>query len=234
MYAVNSEWDEAEFWLKKGRRHADAAQGRRLRSAGRHLTRHAGRHGQSAGSIGHGASARQCVGGSQSQYFAGVRRPCLRDVTTPSIEHIDNFVIDDFLRSPAVEKEIKVSRQVICGKKKLAQSAIWLHYENDGQQYAVIHWCDGTGKNQTGKGIGKGAVSAAVMEAYGTPQRVLPDQGGTLWVYPGLGLLFSISRKGGSQGGGRTGSRSELKACSLQLVACSLQLFKTPNISKTL
>jgi tetratricopeptide (TPR) repeat protein len=202
VYAVNSEWDEAEFWLKKGRRHADAAKAAGFEALEGILLAMQGDTAKAEAALGAAQKRGNVLAGLNLDILQGVPRVPPRDVTTPSMERIDNFVIDDFLRSPAVEKEIKVSRQVICGKKKLAQSALWLHYENDGQQYAVIHWCDGTGKNQTGKGIGKGAVSAAVMEAYGTPQRVLPDQGGTLWAYPGLGLLFSISPQGQVAGWG--------------------------------
>lgn len=202
VYAVNGEWDDAAFWLKKGRRHADTLQSAGFEVLEGVLYAMQGDTAQAQAVWGAARRRGNVLAGINLDVLLGVPRIPPRDVTTPSLERIDNFVIDDFLRNPAVDKEMNVSKQVKCGKKSMSHSGIWLHYENDGQQYAVIHWCDGTGKNKTAKGIGAGAASAAVSEAYGTPQRVLSDRGGTLWVYPGLGLLFSISPQGQVAGWG--------------------------------
>jgi len=202
VYAVNGEWDEAEFLLKKGRRIAGTAKAAGFEALEGILYAMQGDTAKAQAALGAAQQRGNILAGLNLDILLGVPRVPPRDVTAPSMERIDNFAIDDFLRSPAVDKEILVSKQVKCGKKSMTNSGIWLHYENDGEQYAVVHWCDGTGKNLTGKGIGKGAASAAVSAAYGTPQRVLPDQGGTLWVYPGLGLLFSISPQGQVAGWG--------------------------------
>ncbi|MBE2206436.1 MAG: hypothetical protein IAE84_02565 [Saprospiraceae bacterium] len=202
VYAVNGEWEEAAFWMKKGRRLAAAPQvaGFEVLEGVLHAMQ-----GDTAKAQTVLATAHQ-----RGNVLAGINLDVLqgnppappRDVAAPSLERIDNLAIEDFLRSPEVDKEIRVAKQVVCGKKTWADSALWLHYEDDGQQYAVVHWCEGTGKNQTAKGIGAGATSAAVLEAYGAPQRVLPDRGGSLWVYPGLGILVAVSPQGQVAGWG--------------------------------
>ncbi len=111
-------------------------------------------------------------------------------------ESIDNLNLDDFLRSPVVEKEIYLDAKTICGVKTMPQSKVWVHYANDGKEYAVVHWNNDAATNSTQKGIRQGSNAKEVREIFGVPTRIIARTGRSIWVYAALGLLFEMEETG--------------------------------------
>lgn len=192
VHVLAGEWDDAEFWIRKGKATAegpntagftvleaiiaalrdDNAQAQRLLSA----------------AIGQGSN----LADLNMDILLGMERTAPRQDAQLTREMIDGLSINEFMAQPDVDKEISITELVICGAKNLPGSKVWLHYANDGRQYALVHWCGENSRCATQKGVRSGDHADEITRAYGQATRVLAYPKGTIWVYPNYGLLFLI------------------------------------------
>ncbi|MBK8555842.1 MAG: tetratricopeptide repeat protein [Lewinellaceae bacterium] len=114
------------------------------------------------------------------------------------LETIDQLVLEDFLVEPPSDiKEIKLASNIICGVKDYPHSKVLVHFADKGQRYAVVQLCGAGCGDATRDGIVVGNTNTQVEAVYGLPTRVVAQPaGGTVWVYPGLSLLFHFDRAG--------------------------------------
>jgi tetratricopeptide (TPR) repeat protein len=201
-YALSGDWDDAVYWLKKGKK-VDRGEleldfmvlegilaGLQKDSDVARLT---WEQAQGKGSL---------LASVNLDILNEAPREIAKIPASRTVETIDKIAIDDFLQSPSVEKEIKIGKNIICGIKTLPNSQIMVHYADDGRKYTVVQLCDAGCEDTTKKGIGVGSASADVTAAYGSPPRVVAQPGGLVWVYPNFELFFRMSNKGAVQSWG--------------------------------
>jgi tetratricopeptide (TPR) repeat protein len=202
VFALRGEWDDAEFWLKKGKRLGNASMAtdftvlEGMLAALQNDTTEAQnlwRTAQAKGNL---------LADVNLDILAGRPRDLEKTTATALREKINGATLDDFLRAPEVEKEISISSKVIAGVKRLPQSKVWMHYADDGKQYAVVHWCAEGCDAPTQNGIRNGADAIALTAAYGQAPRMIARPDGVVWVYPAANLLFHLNREGKVQGWG--------------------------------
>jgi tetratricopeptide (TPR) repeat protein len=108
------------------------------------------------------------------------------------VEQIEQYKLADFLANPSVDQEISVSESIFCGIKKRTQSRIFIHYANNGKEYAVVQETDPSYAGLTLKGIKLKSPSSAVLSAYGPPRSSVQFLNTTVWVYPEANIYFKI------------------------------------------
>jgi tetratricopeptide (TPR) repeat protein len=197
VLTLTGEWEEAAFWLHKGRRTAEAA----LETDFILLEGILAALQQDSVS----AQARLAAASAQGNPLAAINLDILAGQTRlrpqvapaePSREIIEGLRLDDFLRDPQVEEEIAIGTTIICGRQPASSANTWVHYANKGRQYTVVQWCSDGCSALSQSGIGRGAEAAALEAAYGPPPRLVARADGVMWIYPGYQLLFLLDRQG--------------------------------------
>jgi hypothetical protein len=197
VLALTGEWEDAAFWLRKGRKTAEADQEadfillEGILAALQQDSASAQTQLTAASEKGHPLAA------INLDILAGQTR--LRPQVSPaapSRETIEGISLDDFLRNPEVEQEIAIGTNILCGRHAASSANIWVHYANKGRQYTVVQWCSDGCRALAQSGIGCGAEAAALQAAYGPPPRLVARADGVMWIYPGYQLLFLLDRQG--------------------------------------
>lgn len=197
IFTLKGEWEDAGYWLKKGRKTANGLQENDflvLEGVLAALQKDTVR----AHSILIAAKEKGSLPAEINlKTLDGVARSVLTSpASVVEMGKIDQVSIDEFLQSPSVEKEIAVGKDLLCGIQSLPNSRIMVHYANGGRQYTVVQICMPGCSDPTSNGIRNGAAASTVSKNYGPPPRTIVYQDGLIWVYPGLRLLFLIDHNG--------------------------------------
>lgn len=202
VLALKREWDDAEFWLKKGKKIGNVSMATDFTVLEGVLAALQNDTVQAQNLWGAAQTAGNLLAEINLDILAGLPREQEKINATATKEKINGVLLDDFLRVPEVEKEINLSPTIIAGVKPYAQSKIWLHYADDGRQYAAVHWCPADCNAPTQNGIRNGDDAGALTAAYGQAPRIIARPDGAMWVYPAANLLFHLNREGKVQGWG--------------------------------
>jgi tetratricopeptide (TPR) repeat protein len=113
--------------------------------------------------------------------------------TARGVEKIDGVNLDDFLEAPEVDVTTDLTDRIFCGKKSFTASQLYMHYADDGEEYAVFQKTTPDYDGQTRTGIKKGASIAEVKAGYGSPDAVLNLRQGSCLRFDKHKLLFIFS-----------------------------------------
>lgn len=195
VHALAGEWEDAEFWCRKGKRLNDEAHTADFIMLEGIIAAMQADKDKAQQLFEVAKAAGSSLAGLNLQIDQEARRETSGYEPGPSQEVIDGTSLATFMAAPSVDKEVpllKNSKAVLCGAKVLPHSRIWLHYAKDGKEYAVVHWCDEDSTAKSQKGIYSGSAAEEVTAAYGAPQRIVAHPEGAVWVYATHSLLFLI------------------------------------------
>lgn len=114
-------------------------------------------------------------------------------VQAKGLEEIEQFPLNDFLASPTTDREVKVADKVYCGFRQFARSRLYVHYANQGKNYAIVQETQPNYQGKTLRNVGLGDGQDKVQAAYGKAPKSIALPGGSVWVYPEANLFFRFS-----------------------------------------
>ncbi len=196
IFTLKGDWEDAGYWLKKGRKAGKGIQEVDFLALEGVL---AALQNDSTAAYSILAAAKEkgnLPAAINLDALRQIPRKVAKPISATAVERIDQILLDDFLQSPSVEKEITVGKEILCGIKQMPHSQIMVHYANGGRQYTVAQICGPGCTDPTQSGIRNGAASSTVTESYGFPPRTVVSPDGMVWIYPGLNLLFHIDHNG--------------------------------------
>ncbi len=114
-------------------------------------------------------------------------------ISAKGLEEIEQFPLADFLATPTTDREVKVDKKILCGIRQFKNSRLFIHYANNGKNYALVQETQANYTGRTLRGIGLGDAQEKVSTAYGKPPRSIALPNGSVWVYPEFNLFFRIT-----------------------------------------
>lgn len=193
VLALKSEWEDAEYTLRKGKKKASDAQYVANFEVLEGVI--AALQKDSATAVKHWTSAEK-----KGSLLAGMNLATLRGKASASpppvmaakgVEAIEQFSLGDFMKAPATDREVKIAEKIFCGLRQLKASKVLIHYADDGQRYAFVQE---TLPGYTGRslaGVALGDTKEKIVTAYGRPPRSTAMPGGAqVWIYPEPQIFF--------------------------------------------
>lgn len=196
LYVLQGEMEEAEYWLKKGRKLCADANSKKpfdmLQAVCKAI------QGETDQAV------KQLTPLGESGYpLATTNLNILQKKTLPTptptsvlAEQIENYRLTDFLANPTVDQQVKVSENVFCGIHQKKGSTVYIHYADNGAHYTV--WQE-TGPDYAGttqKGISLKSNASDITKAYGNPTKTITIPSGEILMYAPQALYFYLNTEG--------------------------------------
>ncbi len=113
-------------------------------------------------------------------------------------ESIDGQSLDVVLNnllmgSLTLNQSMQLDKQTLLGIQELEHSQVFLHFQAEQGDYALLHLTGNDYPKTTSQGVNLGDEPTAIERAYGTPPRRVQTSTGTFWVYPIRKLLFRFN-----------------------------------------
>lgn len=195
VLALNGDWEDAEYAIRKGKRKSqDAAISSDFMTLEGIL---AALQKDSSMAVVHWEKALK-QGNPWAKMNLEIlqktpRAPIAFPAPAKGLEEIEQFPLADFLASPNPDREVKVDEKVFCGTRQYLNSRLFIHYANQGKNYALIQETQSNYTGKTIRGIGLKDDQEKVQAAYGKAPRTLSLPNGSVWVYPESNLFFRFS-----------------------------------------
>lgn len=193
-HALLGEYEDANFWLQKGLKRC---------STQKMTTDFLVAQGLTAALQGDNATATKLLEQAKTigSYLAVNNLNILQNKVPPTVplpgpdqvpgvEQIEWYKLADFLANPAVEQEVNVSENILCGMQQRQKSRVYIHYKDNGKHYAVIQETAPDYKGGTLRNITLKSSADNIQEAYGVPKSNISMPEGSVWVYPEQHIFF--------------------------------------------
>lgn len=198
VLALKGEWEDADYLVRKGKKKTDNP----LETAGFEVLQgiSAALQNDSTGAVKYWEQAQK-----QGNLLAKANLAVLQHLPAPAtsslagakgVETIEQFSLADFLAAPTIDRDVQVAEKVFCGFRQLTQSKVFLHYANEGKNYALVQETQPSYTGRSLRGIGLGDGQEKVSAAYGRPAHSVALPAGTVWVYPETGIYFRFTPQG--------------------------------------
>lgn len=198
VLALKGEWEDADYTIRKGKKKAANV----LAAAGFEVLQGiaAALQKDSTGAVKYWEQAQK-----QGNLLAKTNLALLQRapasappplVSAKGIEAIEQFSLADFLAAPAIDREVQVVEKTFCGLRQLAHSKVFIHYADEGKNYALVQETQPSYTGRSLRGIGLGDGQEKVATAYGRPTHSVALPTGTVWVYPETGIYFRFTPQG--------------------------------------
>ncbi|MEZ5039810.1 MAG: hypothetical protein R2828_07960 [Saprospiraceae bacterium] len=201
IYALQGQWDDAEFWANKARKLSrQQKQAKGKADAEVLLGILAAMQSDTSAAVDWFEEAK-AGNPSLAKFNLGMLQqstamPPVTHDYAKGVERIEHLDLDDFLAAPAIDHTIGLSESVFCGVKQLTASKLLLHYADEGAAYALFQRTAPAYKGQTLKGIQLGASRDKIIDVYGLPSSDLQMKRGSCLHYKSQQIFFELNEKG--------------------------------------
>lgn len=198
LFLLQGDWEESEYWLKKGRKLCSSEASRRPFVVMEALcAAHDGETEKALQLLTPLADAGYSLAAGNLAVLKKMPLPPPATKTSAYAEQIEQYRLSDFLTNPSVDQELKVSDAVFCGSQRKKASNVYIHYANNGEHYAVWQETSPGYNGATQKGITLQSGASDILKAYGPASKEIPlPDGGAYWVYPASYLYFQLDSLG--------------------------------------